>query len=106
MAQTEVPEAASTERELDGPQAHILFSSADPPFVVAGAGRPVQFLSLAGGLLELGKPKRQGLVVGESFLRRTWSSFPLTDVYDRRQKAEKREEVQCLSVPLCDSSKD
>lgn len=31
MAQTEVPEAASTERELDGPQAHILFSSADPP---------------------------------------------------------------------------
>lgn len=40
VAKTEVhAEAASTERGLDAPQAHILFSSADPPFVVAGAGR-------------------------------------------------------------------
>ena len=84
---------------------YLIFISR-PSFVVAGAGRPVRFLSLAGGLLESGKPKRQGLVVGESFLRRTWSPFPLTDVYYRRQKAEKREDVQCLSVPLCDSSKD
>ena len=42
VAKTEVhAEAASTERGLDAPQAHILFSSADPPFVVAGAGRPI-----------------------------------------------------------------
>lgn len=67
MAKTEVHEAASTERELDAPQAHILFSSADPSFVGAGAGRSVRFQSLAGGLLESGKPKWQGLMVGESF---------------------------------------
>lgn len=67
VAKTGVREAASTERELDAPQAQSLFSSADPSFAVARAGRPVQFLSLAGGLLESGKPKRQGLMVGESF---------------------------------------